>query len=723
MSRTPRRSLFLKLASLLGMVQLAAVAGVSGWLTYSEARGHRRELEHKAVLYAQLTAEQVKSAVAFDDKETAREIFDAVAQDGDVESLALYLDSGALLHGRGEVEPAREGPRPEAPVVRADTSSLWVTAPVTSVEGPKGTLVLRLSTASVSATIAARTREGLVAATLALVLSLLAAALIAGRLSTRIGRVARAAAHVAEGQLDGAPVGDRSSDELGVLGRGFDTMVGQLRTLMREMATRAEQEQVRLEGLVAARTAALDARNQDLRRVLDTVEQGLVLIDRDGRMSAERSAIMERWLGPAPASLWTYLAQGDARTEAWLEAAWASLVEDVLPRELALAQLPQRLRHGAQTFSLSYALTDRADGSLGGALVVITDISAQLAREAAERDERETLELLRRLIDDRESTLDMLAEAAGLVASILDPRSDLTTLMRALHTLKGNAGQFGLERVAQLCHDAESRLVDVGGGLEPAELQALEASWSDVSRRVAAVVDPSSAGELRITRAEYQALLAATRDPKVLALVELWPEERVEPRLTRFAEQARQLAERLGQPPLEVQVSAQGVRAPGRALTGMWPVLTHVVRNAVDHGARPGEPGRLELSAVRDRDGLRLTVRDHGPGVPWARVRARAQALGLPHETPAELTEALFADGLSTRDEVTTTSGRGVGLSAVRAAATATGAQLELSSDEHGTTVTLRWANHLLSPTSRKSAPSPSPAVGDATRAVKGAST
>ena len=85
MSRTPRRSLFLKLASLLGMVQLAAVAGVSGWLTYSEARGHRRELEHKAVLYAQLTAEQVKSAVAFDDKETAREIFDAVAQDGDVE--------------------------------------------------------------------------------------------------------------------------------------------------------------------------------------------------------------------------------------------------------------------------------------------------------------------------------------------------------------------------------------------------------------------------------------------------------------------------------------------------------------------------------------------------------------------------------------------------------------------------------------------------------------
>jgi hypothetical protein len=156
---------------------------------------------------------------------------------------------------------------------------------------------------------------------------MLAAALIAGRLSTRIGRVASAAARVAEGQLDGAPVGDRSGDELGVLSRGFDTMVGQLRTLVHEMATRAEQEQERLEGLVAARTAALDARNQDLRRVLDTVEQGLVLVDRDGKMSAERSAIMARWLGPAPDSLWAYLAQGDARTEAWLESAWGCRTE------------------------------------------------------------------------------------------------------------------------------------------------------------------------------------------------------------------------------------------------------------------------------------------------------------------------------------------------------------------------------------------------------------
>ncbi len=703
------------------MVQLAAVAGISGWLTYSESQAHRRELEHKAVLYAKLTAEQVKSAVAFDDKETAREIFDAVAQDADVESLALYVESGALLHGRGEAEPSREGPRPEAPVVVADTTSLVVTAPVTSVEGPKGTLVLRLSTASVASTIAARTREGLLAAAIALVASLLAAALIAGRLSTRIGRVASAAARVAEGQLDGAPVGDRSGDELGVLSRGFDTMVGQLRTLVHEMATRAEQEQERLEGLVAARTAALDARNQDLRRVLDTVEQGLVLVDRDGKMSAERSAIMARWLGPAPDSLWAYLAQGDARTEAWLESAWGSLVEDVLPRELALAQLPQRVRHGGQTFALSYALTERSDGSVGGALVVITDISAQLAREAAERDERETLELLRRLMNDRESTLDMLSEAAGLVANILDPRTDTTSLMRSLHTLKGNAGQFGLERVAKLCHDAESRLVDVGGGLELAEHEALQGAWSDVSRRVATVVDHSSVGDLRISKAEYQTLLAATRDPKVLAMVELWPEERVEPRLLRFAEQARQLAERLGQPPLEVQVSAEGVRAPGRALAAVWPVLTHVVRNAVDHGARPGQSGHLELRAVRDRDGLSLTVRDHGPGVPWARVRARAEALGLPHQTSADLTEALFADGLSTRDEVTTTSGRGVGLSAVRAAAQAAGAQLDFRSDEHGTTVTLRWANHLLSPASRKSAPSPSPAAGEAPRPAKGA--
>jgi len=52
-----------------------------------------------------------------------------------------------------------------------------------------------------------------------------------------------------------------------------------------------------LEKIVQARTAELDARNRDVRLVLDNVDQGFLTIDRAGVLSTECSAIVERWLG------------------------------------------------------------------------------------------------------------------------------------------------------------------------------------------------------------------------------------------------------------------------------------------------------------------------------------------------------------------------------------------------------------------------------------------
>jgi hypothetical protein len=61
----------------------------------------RTALEAKALAYAALVAKQVESAVAFQDRATAREVFDAVAQDPDVENLLLLTASGEVLHSRG----------------------------------------------------------------------------------------------------------------------------------------------------------------------------------------------------------------------------------------------------------------------------------------------------------------------------------------------------------------------------------------------------------------------------------------------------------------------------------------------------------------------------------------------------------------------------------------------------------------------------------------------
>ncbi len=99
-----------------------------------------------------------------------------------------------------------------------------------------------------------------------------------------------------------------------------------------------------------------------------------------------------------------------------------------------------------------------------------------------------------------------------------------------------------------------------------------------------------------------------------------------------------------------------------------------MVRNVVDHGLEtPEEPpaagkaprASLELRAGRKGREFRIEIQDDGRGIDWPRVRERAILRDLPAEAHEDLVRALFARSVSTRETVSETSGRGVGLNAV----------------------------------------------------------
>ena len=132
----------------------------------------------------------------------------------------------------------------------------------------------------------------------------------------------------------------------------------------------------------------------------------------------------------------------------------------------------------------------------------------------------------------------------------------------------------------------------------------------------------------------------------------------------------------------------------------LFPVIVHLVRNAVDHAiespderARRGKPeqGLLRIScSARSNTRLELTVSDDGRGIDRAAV-ARKAGRANPSDN-AGLLDLLCIPGLSTRDIVTTTSGRGMGMEIVkRAVVDELGGELEVASElGHGTTFTLR---------------------------------
>jgi two-component system chemotaxis sensor kinase CheA len=131
--------------------------------------------------------------------------------------------------------------------------------------------------------------------------------------------------------------------------------------------------------------------------------------------------------------------------------------------------------------------------------------------------------------------------------------------------------------------------------------------------------------------------------------------------------------------------------------------LTHVVRNAIDHGiespaerkaAGKDEMGTVSMRATHRGGSVIIEVSDDGRGLDRARILAKARELGMPHDDAWSDTEVfglVFEAGFSTAKEVTDLSGRGVGMDVVRRNISSLGGTVSISSTPGaGTTITIQ---------------------------------
>ena len=131
--------------------------------------------------------------------------------------------------------------------------------------------------------------------------------------------------------------------------------------------------------------------------------------------------------------------------------------------------------------------------------------------------------------------------------------------------------------------------------------------------------------------------------------------------------------------------------------------LTHMIRNAIDHGLekpearlKSGKPeqGVVRLIAAHRSGRVVIEVSDDGGGINRAKVREIAVSKGIIDEdaqlTDAEIDDLIFAPGFSTASTISDVSGRGVGMDVVRRSIQALGGRITISSKPgRGTTFSL----------------------------------
>jgi two-component system chemotaxis sensor kinase CheA len=175
------------------------------------------------------------------------------------------------------------------------------------------------------------------------------------------------------------------------------------------------------------------------------------------------------------------------------------------------------------------------------------------------------------------------------------------------------------------------------------------------------------------------------------------------PMFHSYARMVRDLAQKHGKlARLVVEGEEAGVDTA--VIANIRDPLTHMIRNAIDHGielpevrraAGKNPVGTISLRAVREAGTIVIQLADDGAGLNRGKIAQRARAAGVIADpdklSPQELHRLIFEPGFSTAEQVTETSGRGVGMDIVRRNIEALHGRVEVESEEgRGVTVTIR---------------------------------
>lgn len=164
---------------------------------------------------------------------------------------------------------------------------------------------------------------------------------------------------------------------------------------------------------------------------------------------------------------------------------------------------------------------------------------------------------------------------------------------------------------------------------------------------------------------------------KSVMKIRMVPVEQLFRRLPRIVRDVAKLRGR----DVALELAGQNTDLDKGILDSLGEPLTHLIRNAVDHGIEPpeeriaaGKPARgtVHLNAYHQGSQVVIEVRDDGRGMDRSKIVARAIERGIisaedvKRLNEAEVLNLIFESGLSTAEEVTAVSGRGVGMDVVR---------------------------------------------------------
>jgi len=364
--------------------------------------------------------------------------------------------------------------------------------------------------------------------------------------------------------------------------------------------------------------------------------------------------------------------------------------------------MPQFFAHSqGRRVSLVYRPIRAKNGSLFQVVVIATDQTEEYAAQQRAQQQQHFADMVCRIFKGRNqfrTTLTQLREFLEMSERPDIKRDESAPLLRFLHTLKAAVMHFHLMELGEVIHRLEIELRSDTITSDQIFQQRLKAGRQRIADALAKV--KTEVRDLIGQDYEWRDNTHEVEESAIYEFVQAMQKKKTDPEIIRlflariaavpvndcfrtFERELDDLADIMGKQIKPVRYTGSNPRVLTQPLQGFLFALTHVGRNVIDHGieppitrmARGKDPaGQVSVHAEIVREGgaewLHVVIADDGNGIDPSRIRARLTAIdpsgSWRNEDDHTVIQRIFNWGFSTREMISTISGHGVGMEAVK---------------------------------------------------------
>lgn len=475
-----------------------------------------------------------------------------------------------------------------------------------------------------------------------------------------------------------------------------------------------------LEKMVEERTEEVRAANVMLNAIMDSLGQGFLVFDKDGRCSDFYTKACMQVLGKVPKGnfIWDVLSldqKGSETFKLWIQAIFTNTLSFESLKPLGVAEISPK---EDQFVNLDYFQIEEADADKRKVVVVATDVTAERKATLALEKEKLFAKMILKIVSNRRQFSRFLDNArdsirqAAVAARATDV--DVPALMRLLHTLEGEAALFSISEIWLASRKPQEVLQPVkhaDKGALQAALPGLHASLAELQDAFDAYMEAQKPlltslgigkGEtFEFTRVQVEQLLVELKARGLNASALDWIEFRLLSKPLRdlvghFDEAVTVLADRLKKHVHPIQWNGTDLFLRPDRYGELVSSFVHAFRNMVDHGIEPMEDrqmmGKPDLATIRfsahledlqQKKHLVFEISDDGQGIDLHKLRNKLSEKGkdVSAMTDDQVAQTVFDTGVSTRDSVGEFSGRGIGMNAIKEEAEILGGFVHISTE------------------------------------------